>query len=142
MPLDKTRCIRFQRRVLVYLKKNVLSISRAKEPTQHLCAFARPPKPGPYPFPQICQPWIRLDSLSSGSADREPMSLEPASLDRFFRYSLLDGAYGEMRAPDGSIRPHCLALAKRLATLLPEELLRRKQSTDLSFLSQGIPFTV
>jgi uncharacterized circularly permuted ATP-grasp superfamily protein len=58
------------------------------------------------------------------------------------REYFLDGAFDEMFAPDGSIRPHYEALLKVLTTLPPEELKRRKQSADVSFLMQGITFTV
>jgi uncharacterized circularly permuted ATP-grasp superfamily protein len=54
----------------------------------------------------------------------------------------LDQAFDEMRQPDGDVRPHYRALAETLASLPPEELQRRKQSADLSFLTQGITFTV
>src|SRR5271168_4610656 len=63
-------------------------------------------------------------------------------LERLFCDYQLDGAFDEMRTSDGSIRPIYQALVERLATLPPEELLRRKQSADLSFLTQGITFTV
>ena len=67
---------------------------------------------------------------------------KPIDLERLFRGYLLDGAFDEMRAPDGSIRPHYQALVETLARLPQDELLRRKQSADLSFLTQGITFTV
>ena len=54
----------------------------------------------------------------------------------------LGAPYDEMFAADGTIRPHCAALAARLATLPPEELIRRQQACELSFLHQGITFTV
>ncbi|MBV8113971.1 MAG: circularly permuted type 2 ATP-grasp protein [Silvibacterium sp.] len=47
-----------------------------------------------------------------------------------------------MFAVDGSIRPHYVALLDLLASLPREELQRRKQSADVSFLMQGITFTV
>lgn len=55
---------------------------------------------------------------------------------------LLDHAYDEMRMPDGSLRPHYAHLVEVFSSLPPEELRRRKQSADLSFLTQGITFTV
>ena len=58
------------------------------------------------------------------------------------REYLLDGAFDEMFTPDGSIRPHYEALLRVLTTLPREELKRRKQSADVSFLMQGITFTV
>jgi uncharacterized circularly permuted ATP-grasp superfamily protein len=54
----------------------------------------------------------------------------------------LDQAFDEMREADGEVRPHYRALAETLARLPAEELQRRKQSADLSFLTQGITFTV
>jgi uncharacterized circularly permuted ATP-grasp superfamily protein len=54
----------------------------------------------------------------------------------------LDRAFDEMRAADGEVRPHYRALAETLARLPADELQRRKQSADLSFLTQGITFTV
>src|SRR5580698_1607103 len=58
------------------------------------------------------------------------------------REYFLDHAFDEMFAEDGSIRPHYEALLKLLTTLPREELQRRKQSADFSFLMQGITFTV
>jgi uncharacterized circularly permuted ATP-grasp superfamily protein len=54
----------------------------------------------------------------------------------------LDNAFDEMRESTGEVRPHYRALAEALAKLPQEELQRRKQSADLSFLTQGITFTV
>ena len=54
----------------------------------------------------------------------------------------LGAPYDEMFAADGSVRPHYAALADRLANLPPEELLRRQQACETSFLHQGITFTV
>ena len=54
----------------------------------------------------------------------------------------LDQAFDEMREANGDLRPHYRALAETLARLPAEELQRRKQSADLSFLTQGITFTV
>ncbi|MGD0867586.1 MAG: circularly permuted type 2 ATP-grasp protein [Rhizomicrobium sp.] len=47
-----------------------------------------------------------------------------------------------MFSPDGDVREHCAALHGRLATLPPEELIRRQQACEQSFLQQGITFTV
>ena len=54
----------------------------------------------------------------------------------------LDHAWDEMRLQDGSLRPPYRSLAENLAGMTEEELQRRKQSADLSFLTQGITFTV
>jgi len=40
------------------------------------------------------------------------------------------------------VRPHYQALAETLARLPQDELQRRKQSAEMSFLTQGITFTV
>ena len=61
---------------------------------------------------------------------------------RLLREYFLDDAFDEMFTPDGSIRPHYCALLKVLTDLPREELQRRKQSADVSFLMQGITFTV
>ena len=58
------------------------------------------------------------------------------------REYFLDDAFDEMFAPDGAIRPHYEALLRVLTSLPREELKRRKQSADVSFLMQGITFTV
>ena len=54
----------------------------------------------------------------------------------------IDAAYDEMFSADGDVREHCAALHGRLATLPPEELIRRQQACEQSFLQQGITFTV
>ncbi len=51
-------------------------------------------------------------------------------------------AYDEMFAPDGTVRPPYAALNARIATLDSEELKRRQQACEQSFLHQGITFTV
>ena len=63
-------------------------------------------------------------------------------LEALMRNYLLNGAYDEMRERTGDVREHYRALADMLARLPMEELLRRKQAADLSFLTQGITFTV
>src|SRR5579871_3362195 len=55
---------------------------------------------------------------------------------------LIDRAFDEMREPGGDVRAHYRALAETIARLPQEELQRRKQSAELSFLTQGITFTV
>jgi len=63
-------------------------------------------------------------------------------LDALFGEYPLDRAFDEMREPNGDLRAPYRALAETLARLPGEELQRRKQSADLSFLNQGITFTV
>jgi uncharacterized circularly permuted ATP-grasp superfamily protein len=67
---------------------------------------------------------------------------QPVALESLFGDYPLDRAFDEMREPSGALRPHYQALAETIASLPPDELQRRKQSADLSFLTQGITFTV
>jgi uncharacterized circularly permuted ATP-grasp superfamily protein len=67
---------------------------------------------------------------------------QPVEVDSLFGEYPLDRAFDEMREAGGELRPHYRALAETLAGLPQEELQRRKQSADLSFLTQGITFTV
>lgn len=55
---------------------------------------------------------------------------------------LLDDAFDEMFAEPGSIRPQYKELLDALTSISREELQRRKRSADVSFLTQGITFTV
>ncbi|ACL25136.1 circularly permuted type 2 ATP-grasp protein [Chloroflexus aggregans] len=59
-----------------------------------------------------------------------------------FEQYTLTGAYDEMFAPDGSVRPAYAELARRLSALSREELQQRQRYADLTFLNQGITFTV
>jgi uncharacterized circularly permuted ATP-grasp superfamily protein len=59
----------------------------------------------------------------------------------FERYALT-AAYDEMFAPDGSVRPAYIELAHRLCSLSADELQQRQRYADLTFLNQGITFTV
>lgn len=54
----------------------------------------------------------------------------------------LNGAYDEMFSEAGEVRGHYEALFELLRGLPPDELRRRKQAADLSFLHQGITFNV
>jgi uncharacterized circularly permuted ATP-grasp superfamily protein len=65
-----------------------------------------------------------------------------SEIEALFGDYTLDRAFDEMREPDGRVRSHYRALAELLAHLPIEELRRRKQAADLSFLTQGITFTV
>jgi uncharacterized circularly permuted ATP-grasp superfamily protein len=67
-----------------------------------------------------------------------------ATTDSFsrFRDYWLDAAYDEMFEPGAAPRPHYRALHDLLTTMPVAELRRRKQAADLSFLHQGITFTV
>src|SRR5882757_10008963 len=55
---------------------------------------------------------------------------------------LLDHAYDEMFAAPGEIHSHYEPLLEHFSSLPSDELQRRKQAADLSFLNQGITFTV
>jgi len=55
---------------------------------------------------------------------------------------LLDHAYDEMFAAEGELHSHYEPLLEHFNALSPAELRRRKQSADVSFLNQGITFTV
>jgi uncharacterized circularly permuted ATP-grasp superfamily protein len=55
---------------------------------------------------------------------------------------LLDDAYDEMFAGEGELHPHYEPLLELFKGLSAAELRRRKQSADVSFLNQGITFTV
>ncbi|MDE1176564.1 MAG: circularly permuted type 2 ATP-grasp protein [Edaphobacter sp.] len=55
---------------------------------------------------------------------------------------LLDHAYDEMFAAPGEIHRHYEPLLSHFSSLPADELQRRKQAADLSFLNQGITFTV
>jgi uncharacterized circularly permuted ATP-grasp superfamily protein len=55
---------------------------------------------------------------------------------------LLDHAYDEMFLGTGELHAHCRQLLEHFTSLPEEELQRRKQAADLSFLNQGITFTV
>jgi uncharacterized circularly permuted ATP-grasp superfamily protein len=54
----------------------------------------------------------------------------------------LDGAWDEMFTGDGVPRPHYRALFDQINELPADDLRRRKQAADTSFLHQGITFTV
>ena len=55
---------------------------------------------------------------------------------------LLDGAFDETFESPGKARPHYAPLLEMFASLPADEIRRRKHSADLSFLNQGITFTV
>jgi uncharacterized circularly permuted ATP-grasp superfamily protein len=55
---------------------------------------------------------------------------------------LLDHAYDEMFSAPGELHKHYELLMNHFSSLPADELQRRKQAADLSFLNQGITFTV
>jgi uncharacterized circularly permuted ATP-grasp superfamily protein len=78
----------------------------------------------------------------SAAQSRPELVLSPQPGESPFAAYKLGAPYDEMFAADGTVRPHYAALAERLANLPPEELLRRQQACETSFLHQGITFTV
>jgi uncharacterized circularly permuted ATP-grasp superfamily protein len=81
------------------------------------------------------QQGVRAAVLEGGQAVR------PGTDPPYSRYAL-GAAYDEMFGRDGRVHPHYAALDARLRTLAPEELMRRQQACEQSFLYQGITFTV
>jgi uncharacterized circularly permuted ATP-grasp superfamily protein len=72
--------------------------------------------------------------------------MQPAQSSQFahpaLKNYLLDHAYDEMFSGPGDLHAHCQQLVEHFTSLPAEELQRRKQAADLSFLNQGITFTV
>jgi uncharacterized circularly permuted ATP-grasp superfamily protein len=72
--------------------------------------------------------------------------MQPTHTRRFEREDLknylLDDAFDEMFTGAGELRPHYQPLLDDFSSLSVDELRRRKQAADLSFLNQGITFTV
>jgi uncharacterized circularly permuted ATP-grasp superfamily protein len=66
----------------------------------------------------------------------------PPLLKTRFQSYWLNGSYDEMFEAEGVPRPHYRALYEMLLSLPVEEMRRRKQAADISFLHQGITFTV
>jgi uncharacterized circularly permuted ATP-grasp superfamily protein len=74
----------------------------------------------------------------------QPLRVVGGSLgqDGPYAHYVLAKAYDEMFAADGEVRPHYALLHRRLAELPSDELRRRQQACEQSFLHQGITFTV
>ena len=70
------------------------------------------------------------------TAPHEPLLRPP------FRNYQFDAAYDEMFQTPGVPRPHYQNLFQTLLELPPEQLRKSQQAADLSFLHQGITFTV
>jgi len=66
----------------------------------------------------------------------------PPLLKTRFQNYWLNGSYDEMFEAEGVPRPHYRGLYEMLLSLPVEEMRRRKQAADISFLHQGITFTV
>ena len=52
------------------------------------------------------------------------------------------GHFDEMFEPDGSVRPHCAGLHRRLSELGRDAFLHRQRIADLTFVQHGVTFTV
>jgi uncharacterized circularly permuted ATP-grasp superfamily protein len=70
-----------------------------------------------------------------------PASAQPSFMPPFQNYQF-DEAYDEMFSAPGVPRTHYQALYQTLLQSAPEELHRSQQAANLSFLHQGITFTV
>jgi uncharacterized circularly permuted ATP-grasp superfamily protein len=68
-------------------------------------------------------------------------TIHQSAVPPFVNYKL-DSAYDEMFDGAGEARPHYDTLYQRILDLTSEELRHRQQAADLSFLHQGITFTV
>jgi uncharacterized circularly permuted ATP-grasp superfamily protein len=72
--------------------------------------------------------------------------MQPAQIRNFghaaLKNYLLDSAYDEMFSGPDELHPHYDPLFERFCSLPADELQRRKHSAELSFLNQGITFTV
>ncbi|HEX4303493.1 MAG TPA: circularly permuted type 2 ATP-grasp protein [Rhizomicrobium sp.] len=77
-----------------------------------------------------------------GPDQHQPNRVCVPGRDAPYEHYTLGKPYDEMFARDGTVHPHYAALDGRLTTLPPGELLRRQQACELSFLHQGITFTV
>jgi uncharacterized circularly permuted ATP-grasp superfamily protein len=67
------------------------------------------------------------------------MPVKPSLLDG---YKIHEAAYDETFDIDGKARLHYQSLMDRLTEFSAEELYQRQQASDLTFLNQGITFTV
>lgn len=78
----------------------------------------------------------------STPAHTAPSASTQRFADPFLREYFLDGAYDEMFTPGGEVRPQYRLLLDTYRSLPNEEILRRKHSAVMSFLTQGVTFTV
>src|SRR6195952_1830307 len=76
-----------------------------------------------------------MDNISPEASSSQ---FGPSALQNY----LLDEAFDEMFSGPSTLRPHYQPLLDHFSTLPPQEIQRRKQAADLSFLNQGITFTV
>ncbi len=80
-------------------------------------------------------------SIKSAGAPASDASPGPVS-SPFANYELSGPFYDEMFAGEAQPRPPYAVMHRSVLSLSPEELRRRQQAADLSFLHQGITFTV
>src|SRR6195952_5045579 len=76
-----------------------------------------------------------MDNISPEASSSQ---FGPSALQNY----LLDEAFDEMFSGRSELHPHYQPLLDHFSTLPPQEIQRRKQAADLSFLNQGITFTV
>lgn len=69
-------------------------------------------------------------------------SVSLAATSALFTHYSLGSAYDESFAAEGAVRPQYQSLYNHLIKLPDDELERRQSAADLSFLQQGITFTV
>lgn len=69
-------------------------------------------------------------------------SIDLASGSKIFNHYQLNQAYDELFTNAGNPRPHYQALYNHLHRLPSDELERRQKAADVSFMQQGITFTV
>jgi uncharacterized circularly permuted ATP-grasp superfamily protein len=82
--------------------------------------------------------------IDHGSEDKVSglaRAIRPGEAAPYLHYKL-GSAFDEMFTAKGHVRPHYAGLDLRLLTLPPEDLARRQQACEQSFLHQGITFTV
>jgi uncharacterized circularly permuted ATP-grasp superfamily protein len=84
----------------------------------------------------------RLEDFGGPDLPTGPHRVARPGRDAPYEGYSLGAAFDEMFTADGKIRPQYENLGARIATLETEELIRRQQACELSFLQQGITFTV
>jgi uncharacterized circularly permuted ATP-grasp superfamily protein len=84
----------------------------------------------------------KMDDFGGPDLPAGPLRASRAGHDAPYESYGLAAAYDEMFAADASVRPQYVNLGARVATLDPDELAGRQQACELSFLQQGITFTV
>ena len=74
--------------------------------------------------------------------DNAPNGTEASKKGLFGHYEIDPAFYDEMFSPDGAPYAHCRALWKALDGMSPDELLKMQSQVELSFLHDGITFSV